>query len=260
MYAIHGACSPTRVRGISIRRGTFAGGRALKIAIIPARGGSKRIPRKNIRDFCGKPILAYSIDTALQSKLFDQVVVSTDDAEIGRVARQYGAQTPFVRPTQLADDHAGTLAVIRHAIEAMQTPNNNIEYACCIYATAPFVKADDLRRGLDILLETGAEIAFSVTSFSYPVQRAIRINKSGRVEMFNPDNYRKRSQDLEAAYHDAGQFYWGKSSAFFSDAPIFSDRSAPVAMPRLRVQDIDTPEDWDRAELMYSAWQAAGGL
>ena len=230
----------------------------MKLAVIPARGGSKRIPRKNIRDFCGRPIISYSINAALESGVFDHVVVSTDDAEIAEVARQYGAEIPFVRPAELSNDFAGTLPVIGHAIEAMRNLGATIDQVCCIYATAPFIEAGDLRRGLDIFVQSQADYAFTVTSFPYPIHRAFRITPDGRVAMFQPENYRKRSQDLAEAYHDAGQFYWGKPEAFLADLPVFSERSAPVVLPRHQVQDIDTLEDWAHAELMFKAWKLRG--
>lgn len=226
------------------------------LAVIPARGGSKRIPRKNIKPFCGKPMIAWSIEAALQSGCFDQVVVSTDDAEIADVARQYGAQVPFMRPATLSDDHTGTTAVVAHAIDWFAAQGQMPEQVCCLYATAPFVSAEDLRRGLAELTETGSDYAFSVTSYAFPIQRAIRVTPAGRVEMFNPEYFHTRSQDLEEAYHDAGQFYWGRASAWLADKMIFGPTSTPVILPRHRVQDIDTPEDWLRAEWLFKAMQA----
>lgn len=228
----------------------------MKLAIIPARGGSKRIPRKNIKLFCEKPMIAWSIEAALQSGCFDQVIVSTDDEEIADVARRYGATVPFVRPAELSDDHTGTIPVIRHAIEWVNAQGQSVEQACCLYATAPFVSPEDIRRGFDTLLETGSDYAFSVTSYAFPIQRAIRLNAEGRVEMFNPEHFNTRSQDLEEAFHDAGQFYWGKADAWLQGRMIFSPASVPVALPRHRVQDIDTPEDWVRAEWLFKAMQA----
>ncbi|WP_321837725.1 pseudaminic acid cytidylyltransferase [Pseudomonas kulmbachensis] len=228
----------------------------MKLAIIPARGGSKRIPRKNIKLFCEKPMIAWSIEAALQSGCFDQVIVSTDDEEIADVARRYGATVPFVRPAELSDDHTGTIPVIRHAIEWVNAQGQSVEQACCLYATAPFVSPEDIRRGLDTLLDTGSDYAFSVTSYAFPIQRAIRLNAEGRVEMFNPEHFNTRSQDLEEAFHDAGQFYWGKADAWLQGRMIFSPASVPVALPRHRVQDIDTPEDWVRAEWLFKAMQA----
>lgn len=228
----------------------------MRLAVIPARGGSKRIPRKNIKLFCGKPMIAWSIEAARQSGCFDQIVVSTDDAEIAEVARQNGAQVPFMRPAELSDDHTGTTAVIAHAINWFVAQGQTPAQVCCLYATAPFVGADDLRRGLIVLTETGSDYAFSVTSYAFPIQRAIRINETGRVEMFNSEHFNTRSQDLEEAYHDAGQFYWGRAGAWLQGRMIFSPDATPVRLPRHRVQDIDTLEDWTRAEWMFKALQA----
>jgi len=228
----------------------------MKLAVIPARGGSKRIPRKNIKNFCGKPMIAWTIEAALQSGCFDQVIVSTDDSEIAEVARQYGATAPFIRPAQLSDDHTGTTAVIAHAIDWCQQQGQTPEQVCCLYATAPFVMPDDIRRGLHTLATTGGDFAFSVTSYAFPIQRAIRITEQDRIEMFNPEYFNTRSQDLEEAYHDAGQFYWGCASAWLAGTMIFGAGSSPVLLPRHRVQDIDTPEDWIRAEWLFKAMQA----
>lgn len=225
----------------------------MKLAVIPARGGSKRIPRKNLRPFAGRPIIAYSIDAALESALFEHVVVSTDDPEIAALARSLGASTPFQRPAELSGDFSGTNAVVRHAIEWFGLRGQAPDYVCCIYATAPFVRADDLRRGYETLRTTSCAYAFSVTSFAFPIQRALRINTDGRVEAMYPQFTETRSQDLEEAWHDAGQFYWGRATAFAQDVPLFSPASTPVVLPRHRVQDIDTLEDWRRAELMYAA-------
>jgi N-acylneuraminate cytidylyltransferase len=225
----------------------------MRLAVIPARGASKRIPRKNIRTFCGLPMIAWSIRAALESECFDHVIVSTDDAEIAAIAQEYGAETPFVRPQDLSNDHAGTMPVIAHAISWHEERGQRPDFVCCLYATAPFVRADDLRRGLAVLEGTGADFAFSVTSFAFPIQRAIRMTPSGRVEMFQPEHFQTRSQDLEEAWHDAGQFYWGRAEAWLADKPLFGPGSAPVILPRHRVQDIDTQEDWERAELMFEA-------
>lgn len=228
----------------------------MRLAIIPARGGSKRIPRKNIKAFCGKPMIAWSIEAARQSACFDQVIVSTDDAEIADVARQCGANVPFMRPAELSDDHTGTIPVIRHAIEWCEHQGQSVSEVCCLYATAPFVRAEDLRRGLDILQGNDCDYAFSVTSYAFPIQRAIRINGAGRIEMFSPEHFNTRSQDLEEAFHDAGQFYWGRAEAWLQGKMIFSPDSTPVLLPRYRVQDIDTPEDWVRAQWLFKALQA----
>lgn len=228
----------------------------MRLAIIPARGGSQRIPRKNIKPFCGKPIIAWSIESALQSGCFDQVIVSTDDAEIAEVASQHGAQVPFLRPAELSDEHTGCTEVIAHAIDWFVAHGQSPAQVCCLYATAPFVSADDLRRGLAVLNEKGSDYAFSVTTYGFPIQRAIRITAAGRVEMFNSEHFNTRSQDLEEACHDAGQFYWGRAEAWQQGEMIFSQVAAPVMLPRHRVQDIDTPEDWTRAEWMFKALQA----
>ncbi|MCQ2044495.1 N-acylneuraminate cytidylyltransferase [Stutzerimonas kunmingensis] len=230
----------------------------MKLAVIPARGGSKRIPRKNIKQFCGKPMIAWSIEAALQSRCFDQVVVSTDDAEIADVARQHGADVPFMRPAELSDDHTGTIPVIRHAIEWFTLQGRTVEQVCCLYATAPFVTAEDLNRGMQVLQGNDCDYAFSVTSYAFPIQRAIRINGQGRVEMFNPEYFNTRSQDLEGAFHDAGQFYWGGADAWLQGKQIFSPDALPVMLQRHRVQDIDTPEDWMRAEWLFKAMMQEG--
>lgn len=231
----------------------------MRVAVIPARGGSKRIPRKNIKPFCGKPMLAWSIEAALQSGCFDQVIVSTDDEEIATVALQWGAVVPFLRPQQLADDHTGTIPVIQHAIGWFQDQGHAVELACCVYATAPFVQAEDIRRGMDIMTQVGSDYAFTVTSYAFPIQRAIRLTEAGRVVMFNPEHFNTRSQDLEEAFHDAGQFYWGRAAAWLGGEPIFAAGSAPIMLPRHRVQDIDTPEDWERAEWLFKVMQAQLG-
>jgi len=225
----------------------------MNIAVIPARGGSKRIPRKNIKPFMGQPVIAHSIAAALASSLFDRIIVSTDDEEIAMVARTCGAEVPFMRPAALADDFTGTNAVVSHAIRWLLDHGQPVSHVCCIYATAPFVSADYLRSGYEKLVDSGRSFAFSVTSFPFPIQRAIRITHEGTVEPFFPEHISSRSQDLEEGYHDAGQFYWGKADAFINDEDIFSSVSIPIVIPRHLVQDIDTMEDWTRAELMYHA-------
>jgi len=229
----------------------------MRLAIIPARGGSKRIPRKNIKPFGGLPMIAWSIRAAAESKCFDRIIVSTDDHEIAAVAQAHGAEAPFRRPAELSDDHTGTTPVIAHAINWHNQHGQAASEVCCIYATAPFVQASDLQRGLQVLQSTGADYAFSVTSYAFPIQRAIRITPEQRVEMFQPEHFNTRSQDLEEAWHDAGQFYWGKAQSWLAQKPLFSPGSAPVLLPRHRVQDIDTPEDWERAEWMFKALQQA---
>ena len=189
------------------------------------------------------------------SGCFDQVLVSTDDPEIADVAVQHGALVPFVRPKDLADDFSGTAPVIAHAIEYLQFTGKGCEHVCCIYATAPFIRAADLQQGLQILLEQRCDFAFSVASYAFPIQRAVRINTDGGIEMFQPECFATRSQDLEHAFHDAGQFYWGTRDAWLQGKPIFAPYSRPVILPRYRVQDIDTPEDWLHAEALFKALQ-----
>ncbi len=224
------------------------------IAIIPARGGSKRIPKKNIKLFHGKPLIAYSIETALKSKLFDKVIVSTDDEEIAKVAKEYGAEVPFVRPKELSDDYSSSGDAVAHAIKLLKTKGESFRYVCTIYATAPFLQKEYLIKGFETLKNSDAKMAFSVTSMPFPIQRTFKITKDGRCEMFWPENFSKRSQDLEEAYQDAGQFYWEDISKEWKEIP-FGSQSIPVVLPRYLVQDIDTPEDWKRAELMYKVLQ-----
>jgi pseudaminic acid cytidylyltransferase len=227
----------------------------MKLAIIPARGGSKRIPRKNIRSFCGKPIIAWSIEAARTSDLFDHIVVSTDDAEIADVARAYGAEVPFMRPPELSDDHAGTSDVVVHAIDWFHSKGMHPDPVCCIYATAPFMEPRDLEKGLRQITGHNADFAFTVTAYSSPIQRALKLTEEGRIEMFHPENYDKRSQDLEKAYHDAGQFYWGRSDAWCSGKMVYASYSIPIILPQTRVQDIDTLEDWEQAERLFKISQ-----
>ena len=223
----------------------------MRLAVIPARGGSKRIPRKNIKPFGGRPMIAWSIEAARESDCFDRILVSTDDAEIAEVAKAEGAEVPFFRPPELSDDHTPTLPVIAHAVNWQNQNGPQAVEVCCIYATAPFIDPQDLRRGLSILSDSDADYAFSVTSYAFPIQRALRITSQERVEMFDPSKFETRSQDLEEGWHDAGQFYWGRADAWLTQKILFAHWSAPVVVPRHRVQDIDTPEDWKRAEIMF---------
>ncbi|MBC3765035.1 pseudaminic acid cytidylyltransferase [Neptunicella marina] len=226
----------------------------MNLAVIPARGGSKRIPGKNIRQFAGKPLIAYSILAAQQSQLFDKIIVSTDDEKVAKVATEFGAEVPFMRPEDLSDDFTGTRPVTNHAIEFFQQQGQMPEFTCCIYATAPFLQAQYLLQGLNALKSKPAKaFAFSVTSFAFPIQRALELNENGPAPMFEQHIY-QRSQDLTEAYHDAGQFYWGRSADYLSSKKIFSSDSEAVILPRHLVQDIDTLEDWHRAELMFNAY------
>ena len=220
------------------------------VAIIPARGGSKRIPKKNIKDFHGKPLIAYSIEVALKSKLFDRVIVSTDDEKIATIAKEYGADVPFLRPKELSDDFTGTEDVINHTLDYLRKNNELYDYACTIYATAPLLQAKYLREGFKELKKSDAVNAFSATSMPFPIQRTFKLNDNGRCEMFTPEHYMTRSQDLEEAYQDAGQFYW-KQLNHNSNEIMFGEDSIPIILPRHLVQDIDTLEDWTRAEIMY---------
>ncbi len=217
---------------------------ARSIAIIPARGGSKRIPKKNIKDFFGKPLIAYSIQTALKSELFEKVVVSTDDDKIEKIAKEYGAEV-LKRPKELADDFTGTGDVTKHALSVYK----GYEFACTIYATAPMLDEKYLKEGLAKLQNSDATNAFSVTSMPFPIQRTFKIVDE-RCVMFTPEHYMTRSQDLEEAYQDAGQFYWERVG-IESKEIMFGKDSIPVILPRHLVQDIDTLEDWERAEMMY---------
>jgi len=230
----------------------------MNIAIIPARGGSKRIPRKNIKEFHGKPLIAYSIEAAKESKCFDRIIVSTDDHEIAKIAKKYGAEVPFIRPAKFSGDYSTTLDVLNHAISWCISEKIDINNVCCIYATAPFLSPKYIQEGLTLLTNSGASFTFSATSFPFPIQRAIRLDESLRVNMFHPEYMNTRSQDLEEAYHDAGQFYWGKSDAFLEGKMIFSESSIAVILPRNLTQDIDTEEDWIFAELLYLANKARG--
>ena len=227
----------------------------MRLCIIPARGGSKRIPRKNIKEFCGQAMIGYSIEAALTSQCFDKVVVSTDDQEIAEVAKSFGAEVPFIRPDELANDHAATIPVVKHAIEWFDEQGQLPTDVCCLYATAPFIQSQTISKAFQQLQESEADYCFSVTSFAFPIQRSIRITQDGKVDMFYPENFNVRSQDLEEAYHDAGQFYWGKAQAFKDELPIFSETASPYILPRYLVQDIDTMEDWIRAESMHRVLQ-----
>lgn len=223
----------------------------MSVAVIPARGGSKRIPRKNIRPFNGLPMIGWSIRAAQAAGCFGRIVVSTDDEEIADVARTLGAEVPFLRPADLSDDHATTLDVMRHAagVLAADAP------ICCLYATAPFVRAKELAAGLSALEAGDWDYVFPVTDFGFPIQRALRRAVDGTVSMFDPAQERVRSQDLETAWQDVGQFYWGRAEAWRAGRPVYGPRSMTMVLPRHRVQDIDTLEDWRRAEVMFRVLQ-----
>lgn len=219
------------------------------IAVIPARGGSQRIPQKNIKLLNGKPLIAYSIQTALESGLFDKVIVSTDDQEIAEVARKWGAETPFTRPDELADHFTGTTPVMQHALRTLIEQGKKIDKACLIYATCPLLTAEDLRLGYEALKTHG--LSFSATTFDFPVQRALCV-RDGKLQPMYPEHISKRSQDLEEAIHDAGQFYWGTVNQWLTNPAFFSERAYPIMLPRHRIQDLDTEEDWQRLQQLFS--------
>lgn len=225
----------------------------MNVAIIQARGGSKRIPGKNIKNFLGKPIINYTIEKALACQdIFDRVIVSTDSEEIAEIARKAGAEVPFIRPAKLADDFANTADVVEHAIsESEKVYGEKIDKACCLYATAPFLREQDLRKGFDLLIKNNVGTVFSVTTFSFSVFRALKINEKGFLEMCWPEHELTRSNDLPETYHDAGQFYLLDAQKFLSEKRIYSKDALPVILPRILVQDIDSPEDWETAEILY---------
>lgn len=225
----------------------------MNIAIIPARGGSRRIPGKNIKHFAGKPIIAYSIEAAKVSGIFDRIIVSTDSDEIAKVAIAHGAEIPFIRPKELSDDHTPTAPVIAHAIRSVNDRGHFPEFACCIYATAPFVKPEFIKEGYEIIVKHNVTSVFSVTTFPFPIFRSLRITNKGTLAMFWPEHEMTRSQDLPEAYHDAGQFYWLKVNSFLKSGKVYTSDAMPVILPRYLVQDIDTPEDWITAEKMFKA-------
>ena len=222
----------------------------MKIAVIPARGGSKRIPRKNIKLFAGKPLIAYAIQIARESGLFDRIIVSTEDEEISSIALHYGAEVPFVRPLNLADDFTTTLDVVRHAIDACTSLGWVFEDVCCLYPGVPFSKVGDLLNAYDILNTRQVAFSFPVTEFPSAIQRALKRNANGQLIPLSPEHEKSRTQDLEKAYFDAGQFYWGSKSSWISNDHIHKN-AVGFLIPNWRVVDIDTPEDWRRAEIMY---------
>ena len=224
----------------------------MNIAIIPARGGSKRIPRKNIIDFCGKPMIAWSIEAALKSEVFDSVIVSTDDDEIANISKEYGAEVPFKRPKDLADDYTGAIEVIQHSASMLLKTKANIENICCIYATAPFLSSQDIVKGFEIMQDSNYEYVFGATAYSYPIQRSFFLNKDNAIEMFYPEHFESRSQDLVKAYHDAGQFYWGKVNTWLENKKVFTHKSKPIFLPNYKVQDIDNYEDLEKAKLIFN--------
>lgn len=226
----------------------------MNLAVIPARGGSKRIPRKNIKEFCGKPSIVYSIEAALRSSLFDEILVSTDCVEIAEMAKRHGASVPYLRPSTLSDDYTPTIPVIRHAIVQAVASGRSFDRVCCIYATAPFITVSSIRESYDLLVsDSEADFAMPITTYPYPVQRSLTLDMSGCLAMPWDHYAGARSQDLVEHFHDAGQFYWGTTKAWKQCENILMARTRGLLLPRHLVQDLDTDEDWERAELMYKA-------
>jgi len=221
------------------------------VAIIPARAGSKRIPNKNIKLFYGEPVISYSIKAALKTNLFNRIIVSTDSKEIAAVAESCGAEVPFMRPPELADDFTGTASVLVDALNWLTEDGSPADYFCCIYATAPFVQPEYIIKGFSLLKKTNAAVAFSVTTYPYPIFRALKKDEDGYIKMLWPEYKNSRSNDLAEAYHDAGQFYWGNTKKFIKEKTLFASKAVPIVIPRYLVQDIDTEEDWKAAEKMY---------
>ena len=224
----------------------------MKIAVIPARGGSKRIPRKNIKDFCGRPMIAWAISAAKESGLFDRIIVSTDDEEIAELARSWGAETPFVRPAHLADDLISTVPVIAHAVKSCLNFGWVADYVCCVYPCVPFLQISDLIAALDLVQARKADFVYPVTEYAHPIQRAMRQLPDGKMQFLSPEYELKRTQDIEKTYHDAGQFYWGKASAWLGHKKMHTD-GLGISIPNWRVVDIDSADDWRRAELIFKA-------
>ncbi|MCU0868891.1 MAG: pseudaminic acid cytidylyltransferase [Burkholderiales bacterium] len=227
------------------------------VAIIPARGGSKRVPRKNLRRFEGVPMIQRTVGLARDSGVFDRIVVSTDDQDVASLAREAGASTPFVRPPELSDDRTPIDAVVRHAITELRAEGASPDIVCCLYATAVLLTPADLRRGRDMLFTSGRSFAIGVCAYAHPVQRALWVDQDGAITMREPEHRGTRTQDLRAAYHDAGQFCWGQAAAFMAGTPTLSTASVAVVLPRERVVDIDTPEDWVVAEALHRALHGA---
>lgn len=228
----------------------------MKIAVIPARGGSKRIPRKNIKDFCGKPMIAWAIGAARESNLFDRIIVSTDDEEIAEASRSLGAETPFVRPVDLADDLTPTVPVVAHAVKACIDLGWAADYVCCIYPCVPFLQMGDLVAALDLAQTRSADFVYPVAEYAHPIQRAMRQLPDGKMQFLSPEYELTRTQDLEKTYHDAGLFYWGKASAWLEHKKMHT-AGLGLAIPNWRVVDIDTADDWRRAELIFKSINGA---
>jgi N-acylneuraminate cytidylyltransferase len=220
------------------------------VAIIPARGGSKRIPRKNIKNFLGKPIIAYSIEAAIASRVFDEIIVSTDDEEIAEVSKKYGASVPFFRNAETSTDMAMTASVLIEVLDKFEKQEKNFKYVCCLYPCAPFVTPKRLEEGMDLLVKSNVDSVLPVVKFSYPPQRCLVI-RDEKITMLHPENYNIRSQDLEPLYHDAGQFCCVKSSSLKAEEKLFCQNTLPIILKESEAQDIDTEEDWKEAEIKY---------
>ena len=225
--------------------------KTMNIAIIPARAGSKRIKNKNIKLFCGKPIIYYAIKAAKISKIFHKIIVSTDSLKIKKISEGYGAEVPFIRPASLSDDFTNTIDVVRHAIKMLSHNDNKKLNICCIYPTSPLIKKKDLVNSYKKFSKKKYSFLFSASKFNYPVQRGFFLNKKNYIGMINKKNYKKRSQDLKQIFHDAGQFYWATKKTWINKKIVFDEKSSIFLLPRLRVQDIDTLEDWKIAEKLY---------
>jgi len=230
------------------------------IAIIPARGGSKRIPDKNIRPFCGKPIIAYSIEAAKATGLFDRVIVSTDSERIAEVATAYGAEVPFLRDDSVSGDKAGLHSVMHDALTRLADIGIRCRYACCVLATAPLMLPEDIIRGHEAIRETGSQMSLSVTTFTYCIFRGLKRDEAGKAVMLWPENLTRHSQEFPEAFHDAGQFYWFDVLRFANDPKVFFSDAIPVFLPRWRVQDIDTLEDWELAEEIHRRLLSVAGI
>ena len=223
----------------------------MNVCIIPARGGSKRIPGKNSREFCGKPMIAHSIESAQESGVFDRILVTTDSEEIATIAKEWGAEVPSLRSADLSDDYVTAEAVFNHVLADLKASGADLEYACLFFATAPFVQPQILQEGLEKLKTSGATTSFPVATFPYPIFRGLKINEVGSLEMIWPENREARTQDLPEAYYDAGQFYWANVETY--RGVLYAPDAVPILLPHHLVHDIDTPEDWKRAELMFRA-------
>ncbi len=221
------------------------------IAIIPARGGSKRIPKKNIREFCGKPMISWTIKEAKKSKLFDEIVVSTEDQEIADIAKEYGATIPFKRPIELADDFSTTHSVVLHGIKSLLNLSWDFDMVCCLYPCSPFITYQDLIATYNLLKENNSLYVYPVTPYSHPIQRAMSLSSNNKLEYVDRANETTRTQDLETRYHDTGQFYWGSKDLWLTTDKIHSN-AVGYAIPASRVVDIDEPDDWKLAELLFN--------